>query len=134
MPPAKGGGKNWVLLGCGGCLGLIVLGGVVMAGIFYFAMGALKKSDVFAEALKRAQHSPEVQEAIGTPVDTGWMLQGTMNYHNGAGTADLTIPLKGPKGEATLAVKGEKSATGAWEYSLLEAQLPDGTKVDLRTP
>ena len=105
-----------------------------MAAIFYFAMGALKKSDVFAEALKKAQNSPEVQSAIGTPVDTGWMLQGSLNYNNGAGTADLTIPLEGPKGEATLAVKAAKAATGPWEYSVMEAQLPDGTKVDLRNP
>lgn len=134
VPAQSGGAKKWVLFGCGGCLGLLVLGGIVMAAIMYFAMGAMKKSDVFAEALKRAQNSPEVQAAIGTPVDTGWMMQGSLNYNNGEGQADLTIPLKGPKGEAGLSVKSSKAANGPWEYSVMEVALPDGTKVDLRTP
>lgn len=136
MPPipdtSKGGTKKWVLLGCGGCLGLVIVGGIAMAAIFYFAMGALKKSDVFGDALKRAQSSAEVQQALGTPVDTGWLLQGSLNYHNDDGNADLTIPLKGPKGEGTLKVKADKKDGTPWDYSVMEAQLPDGSKVDLR--
>lgn len=131
-PPVKSKNK-WVLFGCGGCLGLLVLLGLAGAGIFWFAMGALKKTDVFAETLKRAQASSEVQQALGSPVDTGWMLQGSMNVNNGDGVADLTVPLKGSKAEGSVRVKATKSASTPWQYTVMEAVMPDGTVVDLRT-
>lgn len=130
--PAKGGAGKWVLLGCGGCLGLLLLGGAAVAGIFFFVFGALKKSEVYAESVKRAQQSTEVQQALGIPVETGWMLQGSLNTVNGDGTADFTIPLQGPHGEATLRVKASKAAGGAWQYSEMQATLPDASTVDLR--
>lgn len=132
-PPGKQGKNKWVLFGCGGCLGLLVLLGLAGAGIFWFAMGALKKTDVFAETLKRAQASPEVQQALGTPIDTGWMLQGSMNVNNGNGEADLTIPLKGSKAEGSVRVKATQTATSPWQYTAMEAILPNGTVVDLRS-
>ncbi len=130
--PAKGGAGKWVLLGCGGCLGLLLLGGGAVAAIVSFVFGALKKSDVYVESVRRAQNSPEVQGAIGTPVETGWMLQGSMNTENGVGNADFTIPLQGPHGKATLRVKASKAAGGAWQYSEMQATLPDASTVDLR--
>ena len=133
VAPKSGGGKKWVLFGCGGCLGLIVLGGVAMAAIMYFAMGAIKKSDAFANAVKQAQESTEVQAALGNPIETGWMVQGSFNHDNGGGEANFTVPLKGPKGEATLQAVGEKAVGGAWIYSQLEAILTNGSKVNLLT-
>ena len=130
-PPASGGAKKWVLFGCGGCLGLLVLGGVVVAAIFYFVFGAMKKSDVYVEAVKRAQNSAEVQAVLGTPIEPGWMISGSFNYENGSGSANFTIPLKGPKGEASVLAVGQKAGGGDWIYSQLEAVLPNGTKVDL---
>ena len=131
VAPKPSGGKKWVLFGCGGCLGLLVLGGVAVAAVMYFAMGAIKKSDAFANAVKQAQTSPEVQAAIGTPIVTGWMVQGSFNYENGGGKANFSVPLKGPKGEATLQAAGEKAVGGAWIYSQLETILPNGSKIDL---
>lgn len=119
------------MFGCGGCLGLLVLGGVAVAAIFYFVFGAMKKSDVYVEAVKRAQNSTEVQSVLGTPIEPGWMLSGSFNYENGSGSANFKIPVKGPKGEATVVAVGEKAVGGAWIYSQLEAVLPNGTKVDL---
>ena len=109
----------------------MVLGGVAVGLFVYFVFGAMKKSDVFVEALKRAQNSSEVQAAMGTPIETGWMMQGSFNYENGSGTANFNVPLKGPKGEGTLTAVGEKAVGGPWIYSQLEAVLPDGSKVNL---
>lgn len=132
--PQKSSSKKWVLFGCGGCLGLVGLLVIGGAAIAYFAFGTLKKSDLYQTALKRAENAPEVQAALGTPLDTGWMLQGSMKVENNNGTADLTIPLKGPKGEGSLRVKGSQTAGGPWVYSELQAILPDGKVVDLREP
>ena len=132
IPAQKSNAGKWVLFGCGGCLGLLALGVVAFAAIFYFAMGVIKNTDVYADAFKKAEQSAEVQAALGTPIETGFMFQGNVSITNGAGTADITVPLSGPKGEGTMKVKASKSPGGPWQYSVLEVQLSDGNKVDLR--
>ncbi len=133
MPaPKKSSSGKWVLIGCGGCLGLIVLAVVASVAIYFAAMNVIKKTDVYETALKRAQSSSEVQSALGTPIETGWTFAGSVNYNNGAGSADFTAPLTGPKGGGTLIVKADKSSGTAWQYSTLEVQFPSGSKVDLR--
>lgn len=133
-PPLKAKSNNWVLFGCGGCLGLVILMMIGGAALAYFAFGTLKKSDLYQIALKRAESAPEVQAALGTPLETGWMLQGSMRVENNHGTADLKIPLKGPKGEGMLLVKGNQTDGGPWVYSELQAVLPDGKSVNLLEP
>jgi hypothetical protein len=132
-PAPKSNAGKWVLLGCGGCLGLIVLGVLFSVGVFFFTMGVVKKTDVYGEALKRAQNSAEVQKELGTPIATGWSFSGEVNYKNGAGTASFKQPVTGPKGEGTLKVEAEKKpGAAAWQYSTLEVEFLDGHKVDLR--
>lgn len=123
-----------MLIGCGGCLGLIVLGVVFSFVMYFVAIGVIQKTDVYAEALKRVQNSAEVQKELGTPIATGWSFSGSVNYNNGVGDASFTLPVTGPKGEGTLSVKADKSSGAEWKYSTLEVQFPDGHKVDLRGP
>lgn len=133
-PPPAGGGKKWIFLGCGGCVGLLVLGGIAIAIFFYLAAGALKKSDAYATSVKVAHDSPQVQAALGTPVEDSWMIQGSFNIKNDTGDIDMVVPLKGPKGEGKLTVKGTKASGSPWDYSVLEFLAPDGSTTDLRTP
>ena len=123
-----------MLIGCGGCLGLVVLGVAFSVGIYFFAMSVIQKTDVYADAFKRVQNSAEIQGALGTPITTGWTFSGSVNYHNGTGDANFTVPVTGPKGEGTMVVKADKSSGAAWQYAVLEVRLPDGRKVDLRGP
>ncbi|MBE2285230.1 MAG: cytochrome c oxidase assembly factor 1 family protein [Prosthecobacter sp.] len=134
LPPKKTGAAKWVLVGCGGCLGLIVLGAVLSAVIFFFATGIIRETDVYSHAFKRVQESAEVKEALGTPIKAGWTFSGSVNYNNGAGSADFTLPVTGPKGEGTLNVKANKASGSPWKYEVLEVQLPGDRKVDLREP
>ena len=111
---------NWVLIGCGGCLTLIVLGLIASAAIFFGVVNMIKSTEVYRMALATATSSPEIQEALGTPIEPGFMPQGSVNSHTSDGTtietADLTIPLKGPKASASLHYAGRK-AGGQWEAS-----------------
>jgi cytochrome oxidase complex assembly protein 1 len=132
IPAEKSSGRKWVLLGCGGCLGLVVLSVVCSVGFYFAVMNVIQKTDVFQQAFQRVQSSSEVQAALGTPIATGWAFSGSVNYKNDSGTADFTIPVAGPKGEGILIVKANKLSGAAWQYSTLEVQLPDGSKVDLR--
>jgi len=134
VPAQKSNGGKWVLIGCGGCLGLIVLGAVFSIGIYFAAMQVIQKTDVYGDALKRVQNSDEVQAALGTPITTGWAFSGSVNYNNDSGNANFTVPVNGPKGGGSLNVKADKKAGAAWQYATLEVELPDGHKVDLRGP
>lgn len=111
-----------------------MLGALAGAGFFYFVMNIIKSTDVYADSLKKAQNSAEVQAALGQPIEAGWMMQGSVNVDNGAGNADFSIPLSGPKGEGTLIVKAERAPGSAWQYKALEVQITGSDqKIDLRS-
>lgn len=123
---------KWVLFGCGGCLGLIVVFGLVSAAIAWFAVSTVKSTDFYAEAMQRAQKSPKVQEALGTPVESGLSFQGGVNYNNGEGSANLSVPISGPKASGTLKAEATRQAGQPWQYSVLEVQVEGGDKIDLK--
>lgn len=120
MPQKSGSGKKWVLFGCGGCLGLIVLGAIVMAILVNFVFGVIKGTDIYKTAFTRAQNSPEVQTALGTPIKDSFMVSGSVNINNGEGTGDINFTISGPKGDATVIAKGSKAPNGPWEYTLIQ--------------
>jgi hypothetical protein len=124
-----------VLFGCGGCLVLLVLAGLVGGGIALLVFGAIKDSDVYQTALKAAQDSPQVQAALGTPIEAGMMVGGSLATNNGDGTADLTFSISGPNGGGTVSAKASKPSGGAWEYSVLQVIVTStGEVIDLRNP
>ena len=94
-------------------------------------MASIKASDPYKEAVARAQESPAVQAALGTPIQVGVLVQGNLKVENDTGEADLTIPLSGPKGSGTLHVVGTKTA-GKWTYTTMDVDVPgSGAHVDL---
>jgi hypothetical protein len=125
-PPKQGSwlGRNWwwaaplgcllPALACGGCFALI------LPAVF----GAIKSSDPYKEGVVRAKASAAVRDALGEPIAEGYFPSGNINTRttNGveSGTADLTIPLSGPKGSGAVHVVAEKAA-GKWTYSTIEA-------------
>ena len=112
--------KNWWLIGCSGCLVLIVLGIIAGGAIFYGVVKVIKSTEPYQTALTAATNSPEVQEELGTPIEPGFMPQGSVNSNSDGGvtieTADLTIPLKGPKASGSVHYAAKKAA-GDWEVS-----------------
>jgi hypothetical protein len=128
-PQKSGGGKKWLAFGCGGCLVLIILGALGMGAVMYFGLGALKSTDVYKTALQRAQDSPEVQAALGTPIEAGFMLGGSMKNENGHGSADFNFPISGPKGEGTVFATATMEPGGSWQYSKLQVHVKNGGQV-----
>jgi hypothetical protein len=139
LPPAQppvqksgGGAGKWVLFGCGGCLALIALAALAGVGIFMFIFGALKSSDVYQLSLKRAQETPQVQAALGTPIEPGFMMSGSVDVGTSGGTADFNFPVSGPKGAGTVTAKATKPAGGDWIYSILQVKIDaSGEVIDL---
>jgi hypothetical protein len=97
----------------------LVVGLSVAAGIVALVMGSLKQSDAYKEALNRVRADAAAVEALGEPIEPGFLLSGSVNVSGPSGDAVLSIPLQGPKGRGTLYLEATKRA-GRWEYSLLE--------------
>ncbi len=68
--------------------------------------------------MQRATSNPTIVEALGTPIEPGWYLTGEMTTSAESGTANLVVPIHGPKGEADLHINAEK-VDGQWRYAAL---------------
>lgn len=129
----KSSGKKWVLFGCGGCLGLITLALLGIAGFVFVVLGAIKKTDAYQIALDRTTGSPAVQEALGTPIkETFFSPMGAVNITGTTSTADLALTLQGPNGVASTVAKATKEGEGTWDFSILTVTIANtGQIIDL---
>jgi Cytochrome oxidase complex assembly protein 1 len=128
-------GRNWKWVVPVGCLSPLVIccGGGAL--IFTLVFGAMKSSDPYKEAVKRAQANQELQAALGQPIEPTFFVTGSVNVDatNGTGRAALLIPISGSKTAGVLLVEAEKVG-GAWQYSKMEVTVPEsGKTIDLRT-
>jgi TonB family protein len=131
QPQQKGClGRNWKWMLPVGCLGLILIAVAVGAGIFFFAMSALKSSDVYKGALDRARSNPEAVAALGEPIKDGWLVQGNVNFSGGSGTANLQIPVSGPKKSGTIQARAVYEGD-AWMYERLDLVVEGGETISL---
>jgi len=131
QPQQKGClGRNWKWMLPVGCLGLILAGVAVLGGIFLVAMSAMKSSDVYKGALERARSNPEAVAALGEPIKDGWLVQGNVNFSGGGGTANLQIPVSGPKKSGTIQTRAVYEG-GAWMYERLDLVVEGGQTISL---
>src|ERR1700689_3179579 len=93
-------GRNWIWL----LAAFFVCGAVFVVGIFALIMGAMRSSDVAREATARAQSNAVLAQRLGSPISEGWFVGGSINVSPGAGDADLSVPVSGPKGKGTVYV------------------------------
>jgi hypothetical protein len=122
--------RNWKWVIPVGCLGMVLLVAIFIAAIVGIVFGAMKSSDVYREALRRAQDNPQVQAALGTPIESGWWMSGQINVNNDTGDANIVIPVSGPKGKGKIHAVATKSG-GRWSYSTLTVDVDGGGTIDL---
>ena len=114
-----------------GCLGLFLLFCAFVAVIIVTVFSAIKSTDVYKEAVARAKADDRVTTAIGTPIKEGLFVSGSTNVTGASGKSDLSIPIHGPNGEATIYVNAFKSA-GQWRYRTIIVKIAKtGEKIDL---
>lgn len=120
-------GRNWKWL----LIAVFACGAVFVVGIITLVMSAMRGSDVAREATARAQANALVGQRLGTPISEGWMVSGSINVSPGAGDAELSVPISGPKGKGTVYAKAQKAA-GEWSYYLMVATIEgSGERIDL---
>lgn len=126
--------RHWKAVVGIGCLGIILLILAFAAGIIFLVMGSIRSSDVYKQALAKANANPEVVLRLGQPIQPGWMLSGSINVSGPSGDADLAIPVSGPKGKGTIYAVAKKSA-GEWTFSRLEVGVEGQQgRIDLLAP
>ena len=121
-PPAGWWSRNWKWFVPLGCLSMVLLVVLFVAGIVLIVFGAMKSSDAYKTAVARAKANPEVVSALGTPIEEGMFVSGKTNVDGSSGEADLTIPISGPKGKGKIFAIATKRA-GRWNYSTLEVEI-----------
>ena len=129
-PQQKSGCLKWTVIGC---FALVVLAAAFCAVLVLFVFGAIKRSDVYKGALRRVQDDPRVVAALGSPVEAGWVVSGSVHVDNGNGNAEINFPISGPK------QKGKVHAVatvenGQWKYETLTVQPESGPLIDLNSP
>ncbi len=126
--------RNWAWVVPTGCLGLLLMPFACVGAVGFLLSGALRSSDVFTQALEMARSHPEVIEALGDPVEPGWSFHGSIDVDGSSGDADYSIPIKGPRGEATLHVVASKRG-GRWVFETLIVEIEsDGRRIDVLDP
>jgi hypothetical protein len=95
-----------------------LLVGAIAAGV----LSLIKSSDVYQQAVTKVQNSPAALEALGKPVVPGWWLSGSINVSGSSGSADIAIPVSGPKAKGTVYAVASKRA-GRWQFQTLELEV-----------
>ena len=116
-PPPSWWQRNWKW--AVGCLTILALVAVLMASIALFVFTMFRHTDVFREAIARAEANPQVRAELGEPIHEGWWVMGQVRITGPSGRADISIPLKGSRKDGTLYAGAHKSA-GRWTYDTLE--------------
>jgi hypothetical protein len=85
-----------------GCLIVVVFFGGFLATIFTIVETSFRKSEIYHEAINRAEQSSQIANRIGVPLRPGRVLQGQLNasrasdwdchFGSSAGTGDDDIP------------------------------------------
>lgn len=134
VAPRNWWSRNWKWFVPTGCLTILALAATFIGVIVVIAFSAIKSTDVYRQALARAQNDSRVVEALGTPVESGMFPSGSTNVSGGSGNADISIPVSGPKGSAMVYAVAEKFA-GRWIFSKLVVRVANNDhEIDLLAP
>ena len=128
VPPAKKSGC--IKYGAIGCGVVLLLGTLFVTALFLFVFAMMRTSDPYKEAMRRAQQDARVVAKLGSPVEAGWFITGSINTSGSSGNADLEIPIHGARAKGSVHVVAKKEA-GTWKYRLMRMTAEDGTQVDL---
>ncbi|WP_044404802.1 cytochrome c oxidase assembly factor Coa1 family protein [Lacinutrix sp. Hel_I_90] len=119
--------RNWGWVLGGGCLTLIVIVVVIVGALVYKVSDAITGSEPYSHAFAMATENEKVISFLGEPIETNGMGSTSYEHVNGASTAELSIPIKGPKGEGVIVVAAEK-INDAWTYNLLYVKIDGETE------
>ena len=128
-PPQPKETNFWLWLGCG-CALLAAIAVTIVLVIVFAVFAAIRSSEPYSDGVKRARADARVHEALGTPVEPGWFVGGSIHSENRSGDCDLTIRLKGSRQNGVLRVVGTRD-DGRWTYTKMLVTPASGPAIDL---
>ncbi|KAA3621633.1 MAG: hypothetical protein DWP94_10115 [Flavobacterium sp.] len=121
--------RNWKwVLPTGGCLLAIILIVAFAGSIIWGVTSLMSDSQAYQDAMDAATNNPKVVRLLGEPVEPDGMTGGSVHYSNGYGTAELTIPIKGPNGKGTIRVEGS-GVKENWTYEKMEVLIAESDEI-----
>ena len=99
--------------------------GVFLVSLFFGVTSMMRSSDAYRMTLEAGGASPCVINSIGTPLKPGWWITGGIETHDNDGSANLVIPIRGPKGNGELSFESKK-ADGVWHIQSLDFESGNG--------
>ena len=117
--------RNWKwAVPVGGCLTLIVLLCLFIGTVIFGVSSAFKNSTPYNDAVAKAETNSIVIENIGKPITSDGMMNGNISLNGNDGTANFSMPVKGPNGTGKLHIEGTKT-DGVWTYEVITMLLDD---------
>lgn len=109
--------RNWGwAVPVGGCLTIIILFFIFLGSLIFGVSELITESVPYQDAIKKVNEDEYVINILGEPIETDGMMNGNLSYKNSKGLADISIPIKGPKGGAELYLVGTKE-NNQWTYT-----------------
>jgi hypothetical protein len=130
IPPMRKTGCSPVTILAVGCGGALLVVALLVVGLSVFLLRTIQGSDAYKSALGTVQASPAVHGVLGEPIVAGWWVTGSIQVSGPSGSASLSFPVSGPKGEAMVFVEAQKRA-GEWTLGTLIVEPEGGDRLDL---
>ena len=102
-----------------GCLTLVFLLALFAIVLMTVVTTSIRNSDVYKQALAQAASNSQVRDLIGEPLKPAWLISGQLNVSGSTGSANLSIPISGPRGKGTIRAVANKTG-GVWRFTYLQ--------------
>ena len=110
--------KHWKrYLAAAACFAVVLFVGVSLT---------LGDSEVSKMAVAAAESNPVINQRLGGPIKRGFFTSGSIETDGSSGHADLEVPIRGPRGKATIYAVAKKSA-GIWKFETLDVAFDEAS-------
>lgn len=122
-----------IAFGCGGCALLVLASLVFLTGIAAVAFAFIRNTEPVKASLAAARSSIELKQAVGEPIEMGWLVTGSFRSENNQTEAEVTFPVAGPRGQASIHAVGKRAGSAKWQFSEMNATVDlTGQVIELR--
>lgn len=92
--------------------------------IAYYVHRGTQRSAAAKQALQQIESNPQLKQLLGTPVAINGRITGQVREdETGWHEVNLSIPIHGPKGDATVQISGGRG-TGQWRFTTIDVLAP----------
>jgi hypothetical protein len=106
--------RAWSIAGWASLAFCFVVFGIIGGIVF----NVLYDNDVVRATMVELKHNKEATSLLGEPIKKGLFVSGNYELKNSVGTADLSVPVEGPKAKGTVHVVANKK-DGVWIINTL---------------